>query len=112
MSTELTVDMIMQNTPKVFNAEAAQGVDVVVQFYFTGDQASEWYLTIKDGACTSTQGVHENPTMAMTVDGGVYVKIIKGEMNAMSAFMQGLVQVKGDMMLAMKFPQYFRMMGS
>lgn len=111
MTEELTVDMIMLNTPKVFNPEAAEGVNATVQFHFTGEQAGEWILTIADGKCTTNEGTIDNPTLTMTVDGATYVKIIQGEINAMQAFMQGLVVVKGDMMLAMKFPAYFKMGG-
>ena len=109
--SELTIEQVMENTPKVFKAEEAEGVDAVVQFEFTGDEVSEWYVVIKEGKCSVGRGQTEDPTMKMTVDSQDYLDIIGGKLNAMSAFMQGKVQVKGDMSLAMKFPTYFATRG-
>ena len=51
--SNLTIEQIMTNTPKVFKPEAAEGVNTVVQFNFTGAEASEWFVSIQDGQCTS-----------------------------------------------------------
>lgn len=109
MSEELTIQQIMENTPKVFVPEKAEGVNSTVQFDFTGKEASQWVLAIENGTCTSHEGTIENPTMIMTIDSDDYIGIITGKLDAMAAFMQGKVRVKGDMMLAMNFTKYFRM---
>lgn len=107
--SELTIEQIMLNTPKAFKPEAAEGVDATVQFNFTGPQASEWILFIKDGRCVAEPGVADSPSMTMTIDSQDYIDIITGKLNAMQAFMGGKVKVTGDMMLAMKFPTFFEM---
>jgi len=111
MSEQLTIPQVMKNTPKVFVPEAAEGVDATVQFDFTGREASEWVLAIKDQKCETYEGTIEDATMIMTVDSDDYIKIITGELNAMSAFMGGKIKVKGNMMLAMNFTKYFKMGG-
>jgi len=107
--SDLTIEQIMTNTPKVFKPEAAEGVNTVVQFNFTGAEVSEWVVTIQDGTCTSEKGTAPSPNMTMTIDSQDYVDIISGKQNAMTAFMQGKVKVSGDMMMAMKFPTFFEM---
>jgi len=109
--SDLTIEQIMTNTPRVFKPEAAEGVSTVVQFNFTGAEASEWYVSVQDGQCTSEKGTASSPNMTMTIDSQDYIKIISGELNAMNAFMQGKVKVSGDMMMAMKFPTFFEMRG-
>jgi putative sterol carrier protein len=109
--SKLTLQQVMENTPKVFDADAAEGVEAVVQFHFTGAEASDWVMTIADGKCTTETGTHDDPRMTMTVDSDVYVGIIEGETNAMSAFMNGDIQLQGDMGLAMQFTNYFKMGG-
>lgn len=106
---DMTIDMVMRSTPKVFKPAAAEGVEAVVQFHFTGDEASEWIVSIKNGECDVKEGVNPTPNMTMTVDSQDYLDIISGKKNAMQAFMQGKVKVSGDMSLAMKFPSYFEM---
>lgn len=109
--SDLTIEQIMTNTPKVFKKDAAEGVNTIVQFNFTGTEAAEWFVTINDGTCTSEKGQASAPNMTMTIDSQDYVDIISGKLNAMSAFMQGKVKVSGDMMMAMKFPTFFAMGG-
>jgi len=105
----LTINELMTETIKsAFIPEKAAGVDTVVQFKFTGSQASEWYVIIKDQKCETTQGAHPNPRMTMTVDSDDYIKISTGELDATMAFMKGKVKVKGDMGVALGMGKYFK----
>ena len=104
-----TITELMTETIKTaFIPEKAVGVDTIIQLKFTGAQASDWYLIIKDGACESIQGIHPNPKMTMTVDSDDYIKMATGEMDATMAFLKGKVKVSGDMTVALKMGQYFR----
>ena len=107
--SDLTIKDVMEQTPTVFKPEKATGVEAAVQFHFTGDQTSDWVVSIQDGQCMVDEGNSGSPNMTMTVDGQDYLDIIAGKMNAMQAFMQGKVKVSGDMGLAMKFPSFFDM---
>ncbi|MEW6083334.1 MAG: SCP2 sterol-binding domain-containing protein [Chloroflexota bacterium] len=103
-----TVRELMTETIKTaFQPDKAAGVDTVVQFKFTGAQASNWYLIIKDQKCVSTEGLHPDPKMTMTVDSEDYIKISNGELDATMAFMKGKVKVSGDMGVALGMGKYF-----
>jgi putative sterol carrier protein len=105
----LTVAELMEKMPGAFLPEKAQGVDAVIQFKFTGAEAGEWNATIKDGNVAVAQGAHPSPKMTLTADSADYVKIITGELDGMQAFMQGKIKLAGDLNLAMKLMQMFKM---
>ncbi|HLO33632.1 MAG TPA: SCP2 sterol-binding domain-containing protein [Anaerolineales bacterium] len=104
-----TINELMTETIKTaFVPEKAAGVDTVIQFKFTGAQASEWYVIVKDQQCQSVQGVHPNPKMTMTVDSNDYIKMSIGEMDPNMAFLKGKVKVTGDMGVALNMGKYFK----
>ena len=105
----LTVAELMEKMPGAFLPEKAQGVDATIQFKFTGAEAGDWNATIKDGKVDVAQGVYPSPKMTLTADSGDYVKIITGELDGMQAFMQGKVKLAGDLNLAMKLMQMFKL---
>ena len=104
----LSVADLMSKMPGAFLPEKAPGLDAVLQFKFTGAEASEWFATVKDGACTVEQGAHPSPKMTLTADSGDYVKIFTGELDGMQAFMQGKIKLAGDLNLAMKLMTMFK----
>ena len=106
---EYSVKQLIYNHEKAFIPEKAAGVDAVVQYRLTGDEGGDWIITIKDGACKVTEGIAENPKMTMTADGREFGDILLGKMDGMAAFMQGKLQLKGDLNLAMKLTSFFRM---
>ena len=103
-----TVRELMTETIKnAFQPDKAKGIDTIVQFIFTGAQASNWYVIVKDQKCESTEGLHPAPKMTMTVDSEDYIKIANGELDATMSFMKGKVKVSGDMGVALGMGKYF-----
>lgn len=103
-----TINELMTKTIyKAFQPDKAAGVDTVMQFNFTGEQASQWVVTIKNQKIESKQGVHPSPEMTMSVSSEDYLKIASGEMDASLAFMKGRVKVSGDMGVALGMGKYF-----
>ena len=105
----LTISQLMEKMPGAFLPEKAQGVNATIHFKFTGEEAGEWNAFIADGKCAVTQGAPASqPTMTLTADSNDYVKIFTGELDGMSAFMQGKIKLGGDLNLAMKLMQMFK----
>ncbi len=104
----LTVADLMGKMPGAFIPEKAQGVDAVIQFKFTGAEPGDWYAIIKDGKVNVERGDHPSPKMTLTADSADYVKIFTGELDGMQAFMQGKIKLAGDLNLAMKLMQMFK----
>lgn len=106
----MTIKELMEGMPGAFVPEKAVGVEAVIQFHMTGDQASDWVATIEDGVCKVEEGTQDDPTMALTADADDYIKVVLGELDAMQAFMQGKIKLSGDLNLAMKMTNFFKVL--
>src|SRR5512133_2802418 len=105
----LTVADLMSKMPGAFIPEKAQGLDVVLQFKFSGAEPGDWYAAIKDGKVEVKQGAHPNPKMTLAADSEDYIKLFTGQLDPMQAFMAGKLKLTGDLNLAMKMTQFFKM---
>jgi putative sterol carrier protein len=71
--------------------------------YLLGTDQGKWYLDLKNGTGSYGQGSAPNGAdCEMTIDGNDFVKMLKGELRASSAFMSGNLKIKGDVGFAMK----------
>jgi putative sterol carrier protein len=109
MPDELTPEILFSRMPKAFQPEKAVGVDAVIQFDLSGAQGGQWVATIKDGKCSVEKGKVENPKLTLMADAVDYVGIFTGKVNPMSAFGEGKIKLKGDLGLAMKLMNFFKM---
>ena len=91
-----------------FLPEKAAGVEAVIQLKFTGADASNWVLSIADSQCTLREGLADPAKLTVAVDSGDFIKIFSGQMDGMQAFMQGKLRLTGDMNLAMKLMNLFK----
>jgi putative sterol carrier protein len=107
--SEVTIEKLMSRMPEAFLPEKASGVDAVVQYHLTGEEASDWIVTIRDGKCMVEKGTIENPKLTLTADSQDYKDVILGKINGMSAFMDGKLRLAGDLNLAMKLTSFFKM---
>jgi len=105
---DVTVKDIFKEMPNRFNADAAKGMDAVIQFNLTGDDGGQYYAVIKDGKLDVKEGTHASPKMTMTMAGKDYVDLTLGKLNGQMAFMQGKLKIAGDMGLAMKMQTLFK----
>jgi len=106
--TAEAVKEIFNAMPANLNADAAKGMSSVIQFNLSGDGGGSYYVSIKDGACTVTEGTHASPNMTMTMAAQDYVDMISGKLNGQMAFMSGKLKIAGDMGLAMKMQSLFK----
>jgi putative sterol carrier protein len=98
----------MEKMPGAFLPEKAQGLDAAIQFNFTGQEPGDWFAVIKDGKCEVSRGTTPAPRMTLKANSEDYVKIFTGELDGMQAFMQGKIKLTGDLNLAMKLMQMFK----
>ena len=109
MPEEMTIAKLMDLMPKAFLPEKAAGVDAVVQYHLLGEQGGDWVIKIGKGACTVEAGTTEKPGLTMTAEAADYLQIISGKLNAMGAFAEGKIKLKGDLALAMKLMNFFKL---
>lgn len=103
----MTVDELFEALPTRFDAAAATGLTSTVQWNITGDQAGVWAFEITDGVGRLIPGGVEQPDATFTTRDKTWIAIAEGRQDAMRAFMTGKLKVSGDMMLALKVPEFF-----
>jgi putative sterol carrier protein len=106
---EPAISEFMIRMAAAFIPEKAAGIDATIQLKLTGAQAAEYYVTIKDGQCTFTQGMAPAAKLTVTAASDDFVKIFTGQLDGMQAFMQGKIRIAGDMNLALKLMNLFKM---
>jgi len=80
-----------------------QGINGVMFFDFAGEGGGQWTLTLKDEQGVKLEeGETAVPDVTFVMEAQDFLAIANGEMNPISAFMQGRVKVSGDMALAMR----------
>ncbi|MEW6203616.1 MAG: SCP2 sterol-binding domain-containing protein [bacterium] len=84
------------------------GTEGILQFDVGGEGGGKWYLTIKEGTATVTEGENEDASTTFTIDAADWMAIIRKEMDPQMAFMSGKLMIAGDMTLAMKLGQIIR----
>ncbi len=94
---------LLKKLPAAFNPAGAAGTDCVVQF----NSSKPAYATIKGSACTVTEGAAANADVTLTMEDDDLVALMKGELNGMTAFMTGKLQLEGDLMLAQRMTSFF-----
>ena len=104
----INVAEVMKQIPDYFKPEKAQGVSGVVQCMFSGDQASNWVITVKDQTCSVEEGTTANPDLTIKADGEDGVNLLTGQIDPMRAYMMGKIKVFGDMSLGMKLVNFFK----
>jgi NAD(P)-dependent dehydrogenase (short-subunit alcohol dehydrogenase family)/acyl dehydratase/putative sterol carrier protein len=103
-----SVAVVFENMSKTFKADAAKGVDVVFQFTISGDGGGDWAVTVKDGTCSITSGVHEKPTTTIKMAGADFLTMMSGKLSAMSAYTSGKIKIAGDLMKSQLIEKLFK----
>ncbi len=88
--------------PTRFKPEKAAGIDVVAQVSIIGPNGGDWVVIIKDQKLEVTEGVHQSPKLTVTMKEKDYLDVINGKISGERAFFSGKLQVKGDIILALR----------
>lgn len=99
----MDVVILLQKLPAAFNPDAAAGTNAVLQF----NTSTPHYATIQDGAVTVSAGTAPNPDVTLIMADEDLVALFTGELNGMTAFMTGKLQLEGDLMLAQRMSSFF-----
>lgn len=102
-----TVKDFFQLLPSRLDPDAAEDLDAIYQFDLSGAQGGQYFLTIRDGICQISEGMHADPHVVLSMAGEDCVKILKGQLNGPAAAMSGRLKVSGDIGLAMQLRALF-----
>jgi putative sterol carrier protein len=111
MSVADDVKEIFDKMPEAFLPEKAGNTSGIIQIDLNGDGGGQWALHITNGKISITEGQADSPKLTLKMLASDYLALSHGQVNPMNLFMAGKIKLEGDMMLAMKFPEMFRMDG-
>lgn len=99
----MSLDKIFASMPERFQADKADGVNMIVLFDVSGDDGGQWSVGVKDGAIDVQKAAAENPTASIKISSEDLQAMTSGQLNPMMAFMSGKIKVDGDLNSVMKF---------
>lgn len=88
--------------PERFDPADWEGENVTMNFDISGDQAGQWTARIADGSLEINEGAAADPDMTMITTDEDLLAMVSGDLNPVSAFMQGRVKIKGEMKYGLK----------
>ncbi|MGO9957455.1 MAG: SCP2 sterol-binding domain-containing protein [Solirubrobacteraceae bacterium] len=110
------LDGIFWQLPKQVNAAHAAGLRSSIRWCITGrpDGGVDTYqLELDDGRAWTIRGTEgPEPRLTITMDAVEFLRLASGNSDPMQAYFKGRIQMTGDIMVAAKLAQLFRMPGS
>ena len=94
---------LLKKLPTAFQPDVAGDTDCTVQFNIS----TPMHIVIKNGTCATRDGASGSPDVSITMDDDDLISLMKGELNGMTAFMTGKLQLEGDLMLAQRMFGFF-----
>ncbi len=104
---ELTVRDLLLDKAQAFHSASAAGLNAIIQFNLTGEQAGNWIMTIRGQDSTVEEGIAPKPNLTVSAPALLLMDIMTGKKDAVKAFMQGKLRVSGDMAFALKLQSIF-----
>jgi len=105
---EYTVEELVFHHEKAFLPEKASGLNAVIQYHLTGEEGGDYVITIEGDECSVEKGTVEDPAVTLTADGDYFRDVLLGKVDGMKGFMKGKLQLEGDLNLAMKLTNFFK----
>ncbi len=65
-------------------------------YQFVTDEGDEFYLEISNGELKIVEGKHQSPIATLKMPRQVLEQVLKGELDAMKAFMTGKMKITGN----------------
>ncbi|BCA55800.1 hypothetical protein W02_29400 [Nitrospira sp. KM1] len=101
------VKEFFRSLPAKLDVEAAEEVEAIYQFDLSGAQGGQYIVTIRQGTCEVTEGLHEDPHVTLSMAGEDCMKVLNGQLSGPAAAMSGRLRVSGDLGLAMQLKSLF-----
>lgn len=98
---------LMEVFTERFSPEKAKGTSGVIQMNLSGENGGEYTLRIDDAKFSYEAGVVDDPDITVSSSFEDWMKVARGEANAMKMMMTGKIKIRGSVPLAMKFQSIF-----
>jgi hypothetical protein len=116
------LDGIFWQMPKQLASEQSIGVTTAIRWDITGRADGEtdtYLLQVDNGRARTSKQTDGQPVagaaganLTITMDGVELLRLVSGNLDPMQAYFKGRIQLAGDIMVAAKMAQMFRMPGA
>lgn len=108
VGTKTGLRVIFKGMQRTFRPDTSAGVNADIQYELQVDgQPKRWVVRITDRTIRTGPGVSPNPALTLRMDLPTFARIIAGEVPAPQAFIEGKIQMEGDVQLAMRMAEMF-----
>jgi len=105
MEAKTPKEFFEQILPRRFKPDKAAGVDVTIQVNIVGTNGGDWTVTIRNLKLEVKEGMHSSPKLLVKMKETDCLDIVNGKMSGQNAFFSGKLQLKGDIMLALRLKE-------
>ena len=108
------LDGIFWQMPKQVNSEIAKDMTTTIRWRITGrpDEGVDVYqLEVDKGQVKTVKGESGEPKLTVTMDAVEFLKLASGNLDPMQAYFKGRIELSGDIMVAAKLAQLFKLPG-
>ena len=93
--------------PYGLSKELSRGLDTVIQFELTGEEAGTSHIIIKDQKCEFKQEPHPNPNTIVKADSKIWLEIVNNKLSGDKAFLNKMFEIEGDSTILLIFSDLF-----
>ena len=94
----MTATELLKIMPELLDAEAAAGIEAVVQYHIS----EPIYQVLKGGSLQVFEGEAAHPDLLVTISDDDLVRLFRGELQLMGAFMTRKLKLRGNVILAQR----------
>jgi putative sterol carrier protein len=108
------LDGIFWQMPKQVNADVAKDMTTTIRWRITGrpdDGVDVYQLEVDKGQVKTVKGESGEPKLTVTMDAVEFLKLASGNLDPMQAYFKGRIELSGDIMVAAKLAQLFKLPG-
>ena len=108
------LDGIFWQMPKQVNPEVAKDLTTSIRWRITGrpdDGVDVYQLEIDHGQVKTVKGESGEPKLTVTMDAVAFLQLASGNLDPMQAYFKGRIELAGDIMVAAKLAQLFKLPG-
>jgi putative sterol carrier protein len=107
MTEAISVKPIFDAMPAGVNKETAKAANTVYQFNLLGEGGGQFTVTVRHGECRVEEGISSTSDVTIAATAADYLNIVTGAYPFGLAYINGRLQVDGDLRLFVRMGSYF-----